>query len=71
MEVHYGTEDVVFLLERERAETVWRKRIGLMGIERGGAARPLTRFFFFDKFCVWQKFIKNHSPAVKTPDLRL
>ena len=58
MEVPYGTEDVVFLLERERAETVWRKRIGLMGIERGGAARPLTRFFFLINFAYGKKLSK-------------
>ena len=71
MEVPYGTEDVVFFVRaREGGNSVAKtNRVNVSRAGRGGS--PLDSFFFFFKFCVWQKFIKNHSPAVKTPDLRL
>ena len=34
--IPYEMEGVVFLLERDSTETVWRKLIVLTGIERGG-----------------------------------
>ena len=44
--------------------------IVLAGKGKGRGGSPLDSFFFFDKFCVCTKFIKKHSPAIKTPDLR-